>query len=186
MIVFTGVARITTSAWGSSSAGSLEARSTICRWRANSRVWGSVSKPISAVHLPRRARANEPPIRPSPRMAIRSVLMKLGSSLPILSAPYRTGDGPHLGHQLGKPLGLQGLPAIGERFSGVRMDFDDQAVRPGGNPRPGDGGDELPIPGAMARIEDHRQVGEGFQDRYRVDVGSIAGSCLEGADAPLA
>src|SRR3989337_439809 len=186
MIVFTGVARITTSAWESSSAGSVEARSTICRWRASSTVWGSVSSPINAVHLPRRVRANEPPIRPSPKMATRTVLKKPGSSLSILPAPYRTGDGAHLGHQLGKPLRLQGLPAIGERFSGVGVDFDDQALRAGGNGCPGDGDDELPIPGAMAGIEDHRQVGEGFQNRHGVDVGSVASSCLESADAPLA
>ena len=65
------------------------------------------------------------------------------------------------------------------------MDFDDQAICPSGDTRPRHGVNIFPMTGAVAGVQDDRQVGLGFQDGDGVDISGIAGGSFEGADAAL-
>ena len=66
------------------------------------------------------------------------------------------------------------------------MDLDDQAVGADGGARQGHRRNEGPMPGAVARVDDDRQVRPGAQDGHRREVERVARRGLEGADAALA
>ena len=69
---------------------------------------------------------------------------------------------------------------------GIGMDFDDQAISPGRNPGPRDGGNIIRVASAVAGVENDGQVRKVFEDRNGVDIGGIARGGFKGADAALA
>ena len=94
-------------------------------------------------------------------------------------------DRPDLFDHFGKFLGLERLFAIGEGVSRIRVDFNDQPVGACSHSSPCHSSDVIGIACGMTWVENHRQVGKAFQNRYGVDVGSVARGSLEGADAAL-
>ena len=65
------------------------------------------------------------------------------------------------------------------------MDLDDQTVRPGCNSRHRHGSHEIRPSHAMAGIDHHGQVAQGFRERYGRKVKGVPGLGLEGPDPPL-
>ena len=88
--------------------------------------------------------------------------------------------------RLAELLEIERLVAVAQRLLRVRMNLDDQPVGAGGDPGAGDGRDVLPPTGAVARIEEHGQMRELFDDRDGVDVGGVTRGLIEGADAAFA
>ena len=66
------------------------------------------------------------------------------------------------------------------------MHLDEEAIGPGGHGGLGHGPHQLPFARAVAGVNDDGQVGQPLEDGHGVDVQSVAGVLLEGADAPLA
>jgi len=89
-------------------------------------------------------------------------------------------------HEAGEIVEGQGLRTIREGVVRARMNLDDQAVGPGRYRREREWLDEVPLAGAVARVADHRQMGEALDQRNRRDVHRVARGGLEGADAALA
>ncbi len=65
------------------------------------------------------------------------------------------------------------------------MDFDHQAVCPGGDGGFREDGHQRRDPGGMARVDDDGEVGLLFQKRDRRNIKGVPGGGLKGADPPL-
>ena len=80
----------------------------------------------------------------------------------------------------------QRLEAIAQRLLRMRMNLDDQTVRPGRHRRPGHRRHEAGLAGAVARIDHDGQMRVFVQIRHRCQRQREARVILEGADAALA
>ena len=147
-----------------------------------------------AAHLPRSASASEPPIRPRPTMrrAVQRAWQKsqghrsCASSLRAgcarqpraMARTWRTSSA--------KRSGLSDCPPSDRASSGLGCTSMISPSAPAAMPARAIGVTYSQLPGAVAGVEDHRQVGERFEHRDGVDIGGVAGGGLEGADAALA
>ncbi len=66
------------------------------------------------------------------------------------------------------------------------MDLHQDAVRAGGDGRQAHTLDQVPLAGAVARVDDDGEVGEALGEWYGRQIERVAGRGLEGLDAPLA
>ena len=89
-------------------------------------------------------------------------------------------------HERAELLEAQALVAVGPRVGRIGMDLDDQAVGADGGARQGHRRNERSVAGAVAGVDDDRQVRPGAEDGHRREVERVAGRGLEGADAALA
>ncbi len=89
-------------------------------------------------------------------------------------------------HELVELLGLQGLHPVGDGLFGLGVDLDDDPVGPHGDGRAGERRHVLPVARRMARVHDHREVGELLEDDDGREIQGVSRGRLEGADPPLA
>ena len=61
-------------------------------------------------------------------------------------------------HRLGELLEIQRLVAVAQGVFGIGMHFEDQPVGPGGDAGGGHLRHQIRVPGAVAGIDDHRQM----------------------------
>jgi len=90
------------------------------------------------------------------------------------------------GHEVGEFGGEDGLDAVGERFFGLMMDFDEEAV--GANRYRGarKGKNFVAFAGAVAGIDKNGKVAAFFHGRDYGQIQGVAGEIGEGADAAFA
>src|SRR2546425_2059151 len=177
------------------------------RVRATPTASGSVSTPTTCAAAPRWRRASpiEAPINPTPTMPTtgrRSVIdhtsspgaPAAGRSSPALARPrrglhgaaQRPGERVDLGHQRAELLRGQLLRPVAARAFGIGVDFNDQAVRSGGHPGPRHRPHVFALAGALAGIDDHRQVREFFQHGDGAQVQQVARVVIEAPDPAFA
>src|SRR4051812_12847456 len=136
-------------------------------------------------HLRAAALAIDPPIRPTPTMAIRRT-ERLDPPTPARdgfqtdAAPDRRGDDPQFGHQALEVLREHRLRTVAERVIRIAMDFDDQSMGPRRHGGARHRCDLVTPSRAMARVDNDRQVAELLDDGDCRDVQRVAREALEG------
>src|SRR5215218_7229285 len=189
----TGAATNAASAPASADAASGAARSSAPTASAVASTPSAGSQPAtSAPSRARAARPIEPPIRPTPTIAIFTPAM-------IADRRRRSSRGrvrEHLPGDRRRALDLlrvrreavrpQLLRAVADGLVRLRVDLDDDPVRAGRRGRERERLDQRAPPGGVAGVDDHRQVRELLQHRDRREVEREAVSGLEGADPALA
>ena len=95
-------------------------------------------------------------------------------------------DLPHLRHQLIELIRIQRLHAVRQRLVRLMMDFDDQAIRADRHRGPRKRSDFVSLAGAVAGINNNRQVAEPLHRRDHAQVERVASVVGESAHAALA
>src|SRR5215207_9399211 len=166
-------------------------------WMAprSSAPWSrSASRPKPTTSAPstcsRAARPIEPPIRPTPRTAMRT-----GSSPAPCGAaashrrkllPGQLGGRLELAQVSGEVIRVQRLRAVADGLLRARVNLDDDAVGAGRGRRERQRLDERALAGRVARVDHDRQVRQLAQHRHGHQVEGEAVARLVGADAALA
>ena len=109
----------------------------------------------------------------------------------MLAAGSKTATGgvdkrTQLAGQRGEGLGVKLLLAVAERFRGVGVNFDDEAICPDGCRPEAEDLDKIGASTALAGIDNDRQVRFLLGDGHGCEVEGVAGVIIEGADAPFA
>src|SRR5437773_6986560 len=160
-IASTGMARITRSQPWSPRASEPAPACTAPRDRAR-RSTPPRSTPTTRTPGMRRrtARPIEPPISPTPTMAMR----RNGATASDRPADGG-GDDAELGHQLGELLGVDRLRAVGERHLGLVVHLDHDAVRSRRHGRARHRDHLVAETGSVARVREDRQMAQLLDDR---------------------
>ena len=81
---------------------------------------------------------------------------------------YEEGvDEEEIDRKVREVLGSQLLGAVADRGVGLRVDLDDDPVRPGCGGGKRHRLDEIPLPGRVTRVDDHGQMGQLLERRDR-------------------
>src|SRR5579883_778861 len=164
------------------AAASMTFRST-----ARSIVSGELTPTIRPANPAlRKASANEPPIRPTPKIATVSISAKARYRQASDGAAHSLRNNAELLHHFSELLGAQRLRAVAQGVIGVMVDFDDEPVCPRRHRRARHRQDLVSSAGAVRRIGNDRKMRERLYDWNRGNVHCITGGVLEGADAALA
>src|SRR5215216_2647835 len=168
-----------------SSASSTDAavRSIAPAWRASHSRSGSRPNPTTSASptCSRAARPIEPPIRPTPRTAMRT---RSSNRRELLAGQLRRRL--ELAQVGGEVVRVERLRAVADRLLRAWVDLDDDAVgsrrRRGERQRLHEGA----LPRRVARVDHDRQVGQLAKDGHGHQVEREAVGRLVGADAALA
>src|SRR5690242_17512233 len=140
-----------------------------------------------------RASANEPPMRPVPRIVTRwmrcgDMKRKVYRQLPSSGHPAADSgsDDAQLGHELSEGVGFERLRAVGEGMLGIVVDFDEQAVGSGSDRGARHGRNFVASTSSMRRIGPHGQVRKLLNDGNGGEIEGVAGVSFKCADAALA
>src|SRR5581483_8856623 len=173
-------------------------------------------QPTTVHPAARRAMPIEPPMSPSPRMAVRCVIAPRFDCQARYAGPFRApaaaligtpgGRGcsrhrerrladlashglthlPDLLHGLAEIVEGQRLRTVGQGMIGTGVHLDDQAIGTTRHGRLGHRLDQMPFAGAVAGIGDDREMRQSLHDRNGAEIHRIAGVVLERPNPPLA
>ena len=101
-------------------------------------------------------------------------------------APHHSRDLPDLRHQLIELIGEDRLRPVRQRFIRLMVNLDDESVGADGDGSAGERRDFVAFAGALAGIDNDRQMAEPLHRRNHAQIEGIAGMVGEGADAALA
>src|SRR5216683_2533886 len=110
------------------------------------------------------------------------ILFSLSVDLPM----QHCGDLPHLFGEFGKFLGQNRLHAVGESLVRLVVDFHQQSIRANGNGCARERQDFVAFAGAMAGVNQDRQVTASFHRRHDGQIQRVARVIGESADAAFA
>jgi hypothetical protein len=114
------------------------------------------------------------------------VTLEIGVPSSVNGAVEDGGDLAHFSGEEGELFGKDGLHAVGERFFGFVVDFDQEAIGSDGDGGAGEGENFVALAGAVAGIDEDREVTAFFDGGNDGEVEGVARKIGEGADAALA
>src|SRR5918992_263698 len=134
----------------------------------------------------RAARPTEPPISPTPRTA-----MRMPAAYELRSGWLELLPGKRRGlldraQEVGESLGHERLRPVADRSLRLGVDLDDQPICTGRRGRQRERRHQVALSGGVARVHDHRKVGQLPEDGHGHEVEQEAVARLEASDAPLA
>src|SRR5712692_7955530 len=164
-----GEATTISSAPSAASSGLAAARLMAPRAIASFSVSSRGLQPVTGQPCSRKRSPIEPPMRPTPRMAVLSD----GVGRRNL-APDCSGDLTDLVHELPEIVERQRLRSVRQGVVGRGVDLDDQAISPARDRGFGHGLDQVPLARAMAGVGDDWQVRQARTQRNGAEVYAVA------------